>query len=209
MANACEKCGHFLVRCKCAELQLQAKIEQLEAELNKETIEHLQIQQRTEREFIKQIKQLTETNSDYIKWFNKTEGLQNQVGQFQLKVEQKSKMKRNYVIVTLIIAGSFWFGYLFCLYAHQYPDPFVERHIATQRAAIAALQNRTITEQMMSIQRQVGCELIDGEIGTETTPLVNAVVRAEKKAKKEQEERELCNKYAIESFDRMAKGGKK
>lgn len=77
-----------------------------------------------------------------------------------------------------------------------------ERHIAEQQAYRIEFENRTVTEQMMSIQRQVGCKLIDGEIGTETMPLINAAVRAEKK-------RELMNQYAIESFERMAKGDKK
>jgi hypothetical protein len=57
----------------------------------------------------------------------------------------------------------------------------------------------TITEQMKSIQIQVGCKLIDGEIGPETKPLVNAAVAREKaeaeKAAKTAE-RQKFNKYA-------------
>ena len=72
-----------------------------------------------------------------------------------------------------------------------------ERQIKAQQARIDYLENRTITEQMKSIQRQVGCKLIDGEIGPETAPLVNAKVRAEKK-------RAICNQYATAMFERMA-----
>ena len=85
----------------------------------------------------------------------------------------------------LIYAGlTFAFGYFYGIQARHYPDPF-----------------KTVTEQMKSIQRQVGCVKIDGEIGTETTPLVNAKVNAEK----ETEERNLFNQYAIETMERMSK----
>ena len=76
----------------------------------------------------------------------------------------------------------FGFGYL-CgsgKQARHYPAPF-----------------KTVTKQMKSIQQQVGCKKIDAVIGPETTLLVNAKIK--------EEERELCNKYAIESMNRMAK----
>ena len=94
------------------------------------------------------------------------------------------------LIWTVIVLCAFYFGRL----ARDYP---VERQITVQQAYIAELENRTVTEQMKAIQRQVGCKKIDGEIGTETMPLVNTQVRAEKK-------RELMNQYAVESFERMA-----
>ena len=48
----------------------------------------------------------------------------------------------------------------------------------------------SVTEQMMAIQEQVGCESIDGVIGPETTRLVNARVEAEQE--------ELFNGYAAQ-----------
>lgn len=65
----------------------------------------------------------------------------------------------------------FSFGYLYGKQARHYPDPF-----------------KTVTEQMKSIQQQVGCKKIDAVIGPETTELINAEV--------ERENRELFNQYA-------------
>ena len=83
-----------------------------------------------------------------------------------------------YAVVWFFIG---WFAYQCSQPARHYPDPF-----------------KTVTKQMKSIQQQVGCKEIDAVIGPETTRLVNAKVK--------QEERELCNKYAIEAMERMAKG---
>lgn len=89
------------------------------------------------------------------------------------------------IIYLAVLTGvSIAFGYVLAQQAHKYPDPF-----------------KTVTEQMKSIQQQVGCELIDADPGPETRRLVNAKVKEEK--------RELCNQYAIESFARMSKGDKK
>lgn len=56
---------------------------------------------------------------------------------------------------------------------------------------------RPIREQMMSIQRQLGLKKIDGKIGPETTPAVNAAVK--------EEEKELCNQFAVECFEGKTK----
>ncbi len=50
------------------------------------------------------------------------------------------------------------------------------------------VQINSVTDQMKAIQVRVGCVKIDGKIGTETTPLVNAAVKREQK--------ELFNRYA-------------
>ena len=73
------------------------------------------------------------------------------------------------LITTLIFCIVLLLAICFSLLAR---NNTAERHIAEQQAYRAKFENRTITEQMKSIQRQVGCKIIDGEIGTETTPLV-------------------------------------
>ena len=103
-----------------------------------------------------------------------------------------------YTNITLIIAVSFWFGYW--LSSQARPDETAERHIAAQQKYIAELKNRTVTEQMISIQKQVGCKILDGKAGPEMTPLVNAKVDEEKP--------EYMNKCAMESLRLMA-GDKK
>jgi len=47
---------------------------------------------------------------------------------------------------------------------------------------------QTVREQVMSLQRRVGCRLIDAKIGPETILLVNQAVK--------NEERELFNSFA-------------
>ena len=51
----------------------------------------------------------------------------------------------------------------------------------------------TVRNQVMSLQKQVGCTMIDAKIGPETTTLVNEVIK--------EEERQLCNQYAREYFE--------
>jgi len=60
----------------------------------------------------------------------------------------------------------------------------------------------TVRDQMMSIQRQVGCVKIDAEIGPETTRKVNARVQ--------EEERQICNQFAVECIkEALAKEAEK
>lgn len=79
------------------------------------------------------------------------------------------------VLITAILLGVGAFGYICGSQARRYSDPF-------------KTDKPLVIEQMMSIQQQVGCKLIDGEIGPETKRLVNA--------KTKEEEPELFNKYA-------------
>jgi len=98
------------------------------------------------------------------------------------------------LIWTVIALFAFFFGRL----ARDYT---AERHIEAQQEYITEIENRMITEQMISIQRQLGCKILDGKVGPEMTPLVNAKVDEEKP--------EYLNKCAIKIMERMAKGDKK
>ena len=58
----------------------------------------------------------------------------------------------------------------------------------TLAARVFDFENQTVREQVMRIQRQVGCKKVDGIIGTESTPLINAQSRLD--------EWEICQQEA-------------
>ena len=66
-----------------------------------------------------------------------------------------------YIILLATWAFCIWFGYEAGLIAHKYTEPFTPK-------------KKLVIEQLIDIQEQVGCKRIDGEIGPETTRLVNA-----------------------------------
>lgn len=65
------------------------------------------------------------------------------------------------------ISAIFYGGILFSRIALNFPEPFEPKKL--------------VIEQLIDIQKQVGCKRIDGEIGPETTLLVNACTASEKK----------------------------
>lgn len=103
-----------------------------------------------------------------------------------------------YIIITLIFMFGSCFGFWLSYQAR--PDEVAERQIKAQQKYIAELKNRTVTERMIEIQRELGCKILDGKVGPETTPLLNAKVDEEKP--------EYCTEQAIKSMARMSKGDK-
>lgn len=88
--------------------------------------------------------------------------------------------------LTVLVLTAFLFGLICGMQARRYPDPFAERHIVAQQAAL----DRTPT--IKEIQRKVGAKE-DGIVGPETLAKWDEAI---------------CTQYAIESIERMAKGDK-
>jgi len=89
-------------------------------------------------------------------------------------------------ISTILAALIFGFGYWCSQIAHRYPGQIAERYIKAQQEALDKVPT------FREIQRMVGAKE-DGIIGP------NTIAKWEKA---------ICNQYAIEAMEKMAKGEK-